>query len=49
MIAHRPESLALCRTLVRLDEGRLAGADLTLLRRERCPPRTAAGRASRLK
>jgi hypothetical protein len=23
MIAHRPESLALCRTVVRLDEGRL--------------------------
>jgi ATP-binding cassette, subfamily C, bacterial len=35
MIAHRPESLALCRTLVRLDEGRLAGADLMPLRRAR--------------
>jgi ATP-binding cassette subfamily C protein len=35
MIAHRPESLALCRRLARLDEGRLAGADLTLQRRER--------------
>ena len=33
MIAHRPESLALCRTLLRLDEGRLAGADSTPLRR----------------
>jgi ATP-binding cassette, subfamily C, bacterial len=35
MIAHRPESLALCRTLVRLDEGQLEGAASMPVRRAR--------------